>query len=230
MTQTSTGADETSTTDRVRGAGSHVASTAADGASNVKQEVGTQAKNLFGEVRSQLSGQVTTQQERAAGGIRTVSDQLRSMADSSETSGAASNLVSQAASRVGDVAGWLESRDPAGLLDDVKRFARQRPGVFIAAAAGAGILVGRLAKSLTGGDDSSSQSTSGPTFASDVDSTYVAPTQTYDATATDLGYGAAPAYTDTTGTATDPGYTTDPGFVEPGTTATGGYTESGDLR
>ena len=85
MTQTSTGADETSTTDRVRGAGSHVASTAADGAANVKQEVGTQATNLFGEVRSQLSGQVTTQQERAASGVRTVSDQLRTMADSSET-------------------------------------------------------------------------------------------------------------------------------------------------
>ncbi|GGE96726.1 hypothetical protein [Mycetocola zhadangensis] len=222
MTQTSTGADDTSTTDRVRGAGSHVASTAADGASNVKQEVGAQAKNLFGEVRSQLSGQVTTQQERAASGVRTVSDQLRTMADSSETPGMASNLVSQAASRVEGVAGWLEDRDPAGLLDDVKRFARQRPGVFIAIAAGAGIVVGRLAKSLTGGDDSTS------TSSSSTSNGYAAPTQTFDSTAADLGYVAPPAYADTTTTVTEPGYTTDTGYVEPVTT--GGYTESGDLR
>jgi ElaB/YqjD/DUF883 family membrane-anchored ribosome-binding protein len=228
MTQTSTGADETSTTDRVRGAGSHVASTAAEGASNVKQEVGAQAKNLFGEVRSQLSGQVTTQQERAAGGVRTVSDQLRNMADSAD-SGMASNLVSQAATRVGDVAGWLENRDPAGMLDDVKRFARQRPGVFIAAAAGAGILVGRLAKSLTsGGDSTTSSTTSGPTFNSNAATPAAAPTQTYDATAADLGYVAPPAYADTT--TADGLYSEGTGTVEPGTTATGGYTDSGDLR
>ncbi|MCP2032994.1 ElaB/YqjD/DUF883 family membrane-anchored ribosome-binding protein [Okibacterium sp. HSC-33S16] len=233
MTQTSAGADETTTTDRVRGAGSHVASTAAEGASNVKQEVGAQAKNLFGEVRSQLSGQVTTQQERAAGGIRTVSDQLRSMADSSD-SGMASNLVSQAANRVGDVAGWLENSDPAGMLDDVKRFARRRPGVFIALAAGAGIVVGRLAKSLTSGDDSTTSSTtSGPTFNSTAPSSAAstpsaAPTQTYDATAADLGYVAAPGYADTT--TADGIYSEGTGTVEPGTTATGGYTETGDLR
>jgi ElaB/YqjD/DUF883 family membrane-anchored ribosome-binding protein len=228
MTQTSPGADETSTTDRVRGAGSHVASTAADEATNVKHEVGTQAKNLFGEVRSQLSGQVTTQQERAAGGIRTVSDQLRSMADSSD-SGMASNLVSQAATRVGDVAGWLENRDPAGMLDDVKRFARQRPGMFIALAAGAGIVVGRLAKSLTGGESSSTSSTtSGPTFSSGTTTPTDTSTQTYDATAADLGYVAPPAYADTT--TADGLYSEGDGTVEPGTTATGGYSESGDLR
>ena len=227
MTQTSTGADE-STADRVRGAGSHVASTAAEGASNVKQEVGTQAKNLFGEVRSQLSGQVTTQQERAAGGIRTVSDQLRTMADSSETPGMASNLVTQAATRVGDVAGWLEGRDPAGLLDDVKQFARRRPGVFIAVAATAGIVVGRLAKSLTSGNDSSSTtpSTTGPNFSSNTPDVDAAPTQTYDATAADLGYVAPPAYADTT--TADGLYAEGTGTVEPGTSA--GYTESGDLR
>lgn len=200
MTQTSMGADGTSTTDRVREAGGHVASTAADEASNVKHEVGTQARNLLGEVRTQLSEQATTQQERAAGGIRSVSDQLRSMADSADDGGVATSLVSQAATRAGDVAGWLESRDPSGLLDDVKSFARRRPGVFIALAAGAGIVVGRLAKSLAGGSaDSPSASQSTP--AQDPDTSpkpaefgYVAPTTpsyadtpTYADTATEYG-------------------------------------------
>lgn len=199
MTQTSSGTDDTSTTDRVRSAGGHVASTAADEASNVKQEVGTQARNLLGEVRTQLSEQATTQQERAAGGIRSVSDELRSMADSADSGGVASSLVSQAATRAGDVAGWLESRDPSGLLDDVKNFARRRPGVFIALAAGAGIVVGRLAKSLSGSSDGSTAVPSTPAKESDrspqpTDFGYVAPTAatyadtpTYADTATEYG-------------------------------------------
>ena len=216
MTETSSGADDTSTTDRVRDAGSHLAGTAADEASNVKHEVGHQARNLVGEVRSQLTGQVSTQQERAAGGIRTVSDQLRSMADSSDD-GMASNLVSQAASRAGDVAGWLESRQPADVLDEVKRFARRRPGVFIAIAAGAGIVVGRLAKSLTSGNDSSDQRTG---YLASRDGV-VGQDPTIATTGT--SYPATPAYGDT-------GYdtTTTPGYAAPG--GSSDYQTSGDLR
>ena len=207
MTQTSAGADETSTTDRVRGAGSHVAGTAAEEASNVKHEVGQQARNLVGQVRSQLSSQVSTQQERAAGGIRSVSDELRSMANSSESQGMASNLVSQAASRAGDVAGWLEGRDPSALLEDVKRFARRRPGVFIAVAAGTGILVGRLARSLTSGDDSSSSTDTARYTGTDTfetaDYTTAGTTAGYsDAYVAPAGYVETPDYNET------PGYTT----------------------
>lgn len=206
MTQTSAGADETSTTDRVRGAGTHVAGTAAEEASNVKHEVGQQARNLVGQVRSQLTSQVSTQQERAAGGIRSVSDELRSMANSSESQGAASNLVSQAASRVGDVAGWLEGRDPSQLLEDVKRFARRRPGVFIAIAAGTGIVVGRLARSLTSGDDSSTSTDttrfSGADTTETADYTTAGTTAGYsDAYVAPEGYLATPDYNET------PGYT-----------------------
>ncbi|GHD49138.1 hypothetical protein D9V29_10270 [Mycetocola manganoxydans] len=214
MTETSSGAGESSTTDRVRGAGSHVAGVAADEAANVKHEVGSQAKNLVGEVRSQLKGQVSTQQERAAGGIRTVSDQLRSMADSTD-SGMASNLVSQAASRAGDVAGWLENREPADLLDEVKRFARRRPGLFIAIAAGTGIVVGRLAKSLAGGNDSSDSdySTNRQSFSS--------PTDTTSGYADTTGYAGTSGYAGTTD-ADRSVYTPPVGTVD--------YETSGDLR
>jgi hypothetical protein len=216
MTQTSSGADDASTTDRMRGAGSHVAGTAADEAANVKNEVGHQAKNLVGQVRNQVSGQVSTQKERAAGGIRTVSDQLRSMADSSETEGMASNLVSQAASRAGDVAGWLEAREPADLLEDVKRFARRRPGLFIAIAAGAGIVVGRLAKSLTSGDDSSKQQYSGYRGGQD---DFIGEDPTIATTGT--AYPGTTAYGDT-------GYSTTPGYTAPA--GSPDYQTSGDFR
>ncbi|MET0713595.1 MAG: hypothetical protein ABWY57_01665 [Mycetocola sp.] len=215
MTETSSGADDTSTTDRVRGAGSHIAGTAADEAANVKNEVGYQAKNLVGQVRTQVTGQVSTQKDRAADGIRTVSDQLRSMADSSETDGMASNLVSQAASRAGDVAGWLESRDPADLLNEVKRFARRRPGVFIAIAAGTGIVVGRLAKSLASGNDSSDQDTGYRAARTD----YIGEDPTIATTGST--YTGTTAYGET-------GYTTTPGYTAP--TGSPEYQTSGDVR
>ena len=214
MTQTSSDPTATSTTDRVRDAGTHVAGTAADEAGNVKQEVKHQARNLAGEVRSQLRSQVSTQQERAAGGIRSVSDELRSMADSSSSQGVASNLVSQAASRAGDVAGWLEGRDPSAILNDVKSFARRRPGVFIAIAAGTGIVIGRLARSLAGGND---DSTSDPTASNYTGTSTPTVTPGYTTTGTTAGYS----------TGTTSGYTTDgTGYTPP---ATPDYT-SGDIR
>lgn len=214
MTQTSSDPTATSTTDRVRDAGTHVAGTAADEAGNVKQEVKHQVRNLAGEVRSQLSSQVSTQQERAAGGIRSVSDELRSMADSSSSQGVASTLVSQAASRAGDVAGWLEGRDPSALLADVKSFARRRPGVFIAIAAGTGIVIGRLARSLAAGNDStSSTGTSTP-----------AVTPAYTPAANGYAQGSTSGYTE----GVTPGYaeSATPGYTQGGTP---GYT-SGDIR
>lgn len=223
MTQTSSGADETSTTDRVRGAGSHVAGTAAEEASNVKSEVSHQARNLVGQVRSQLTSQVSTQQEKAAGGIRSVSDELRSMADSSQSQGMASNLVSQAASRADDVAGWLEGRDPSDLLEDVKRFARRQPGVFIALAAGAGILVGRLAKSLTSGSDESSTSTDTSYLASQDDLIVT------DDSLTAAGYTTTGAAYGTPGYGETADYTTTPGYTEPVEPQTPGY-ETGGVR
>ena len=41
----------------------------------------------------------------------------------------------------------LEDRGIEGVVDDVSRFARRRPGVFLLAAAGAGFVVGRFVRS-----------------------------------------------------------------------------------
>ena len=125
-----------------------VAGTAKDEAKNVASEAKSQAKNLLGETRSQLSEQAGEQQKRVASGLHSISDELHQMADKSDSDGQATGLVKQAASRAGDVASWLDARDPGSLLDEVSRFARQRPGTFIAIAAVAGVLAGRLTGSL----------------------------------------------------------------------------------
>ena len=46
-------------------------------------------------------------------------------------------LVETVGSRADSVATWLDQREPQDLLEEVKRFARRRPGVFLAIAAGA---------------------------------------------------------------------------------------------
>jgi uncharacterized protein YjbJ (UPF0337 family) len=130
-------------------AGKNVAGSAKEQAGAVASEAKTQAKDLIKQTQSELREQAGAQQERVATGLRSLSDELGSMAESSTGGGIAADLVQQVATRAGGVASWLDARDPGALLDEVKTFARNKPGTFIGIAAVAGIVAGRLAKSLT---------------------------------------------------------------------------------
>jgi hypothetical protein len=134
-----------------------VAGTVKDQASNVAGEAKSQARNLMDQTRSELRDQAGVQQRRVSTGLHSVGDELQRMASTSENPGLATDLVRQASSRVEGIASWLEARNPGSLLEEVKRFARQRPGTFIAIAAGAGILAGRLTRSAVSGASDSSQ-------------------------------------------------------------------------
>ena len=141
------------------GAAQNVAGTAKAEAANVASEVKTNAKDLLYQAKSDLTDQAGTQQQKAAEGIRTISSQLRTMAEAPDQQGVASDLVRQAAQRSESVASWLENRDPGSLLDEVKTFARQRPGTFLLLAAGAGVLAGRLGRSLQAGAPAATSAT-----------------------------------------------------------------------
>jgi hypothetical protein len=132
-------------------AGGRVAQTAVDQGKEVVRETSAQARNLVNEATNELSYQASTQQKRAAEGLRALGSELRSMAGSSEQSGVASELVGQAASRAHQVADWLEQRQPGQVLDEVRSFARRRPGAFLAGALVAGVVVGRLTRNLASG-------------------------------------------------------------------------------
>jgi hypothetical protein len=132
-------------------AAQNVAGTAKAEAANVAAEVKTNAKDLLDQARSGLTDQAGTQQQKVAEGLRSISTQLHSMASAPDQPGVASDLVRQAAERSSAVASWLDGRDPASLLTEVKSFARQRPGTFLLLAAGAGVLAGRLSRSLSAG-------------------------------------------------------------------------------
>jgi hypothetical protein len=144
------------------GEAKNVAETAKAEAANVAAEVKTSARDLLHHAKTGLTDQAGTQQQKAADGIRTISSQLHTMANASDQPGVAADLIRQAAERTQSAASWLENRDPGSLLEEVKSFARQRPGTFLLAAAGAGLLAGRLGRSLQAGAPDTHQPASKP--------------------------------------------------------------------
>jgi len=139
-------------------AGKHVAGVAGEQAGQVASEASQQVKDLVHQTRGELTEQAATQQKRVAGGLRSLGEELHSMAQNSEQQGPATDLVKQAAERTSTVASWLEDREPSSVVEEVTRFARQRPGAFLAIAAGAGLLVGRLGRGLKAANDDDSNS------------------------------------------------------------------------
>ncbi|MEU5670335.1 hypothetical protein ABZ749_08180 [Micromonospora sp. NPDC047753] len=136
-------------------AGGAVAQTAKEQGTEVGREAARQARNLYGEARSQLASQTGEQQRRAAGGLRSLADEMRSMAEQGGQAGPVSELARQAADRVHGVAGWLEEREPGDLITEVRDYARRNPGTFLVGAAVLGVLAGRLTRGTSAaGDDS----------------------------------------------------------------------------
>lgn len=159
-------------------AGKHVAGVTREQAAGVAGEAADQAKNLYHQTREELRGQASTQQERVASGIRSLSGELAGMADRSNA-GPASDLVREVSDRAGELAGWLEQRDPAALLQEVTGFARRRPGTFLAIAAGAGLIAGRLTRGAVSAarDNADSTGTASSTTPAAAPAAYVAPVE-----------------------------------------------------
>jgi hypothetical protein len=139
-------------------AATKVAGTAKEQAGEVVQETRTQVKQLLGQAGTELSDQAHTQQKRAASGLRSLGDQLGAMAEGSDRPGPATDVAQQVADKAHQLAGWLEARNPQGVLDEVRTFARRKPAVFLVAALGAGVLAGRLTRGLSAGDDATDSS------------------------------------------------------------------------
>ncbi|WP_158867219.1 hypothetical protein [Leifsonia sp. AG29] len=128
-----------------------VAGVAKEQVQNVAGEAKSQAQDLLRQTQEELRAQAAQQQQRVATGLRSVGDELDQMAGASDAQGMASDLARQAAQRAHSVAGWLDRRDPGSLLQELKSYARRNPGTFIAGAAIAGALAGRLTRALASG-------------------------------------------------------------------------------
>lgn len=126
--------------------GGQLAQTAAEEVKQVTDRATREARDLVQEGRAQLMTQARDGQRKAARSLHALADQLGQMSDQTAEPGVASDVTRQVSQRTRSVAQWLERREPGELLDDVRRFARRRPGVFLAGAAIAGVLVGRVTR------------------------------------------------------------------------------------
>jgi hypothetical protein len=182
-------------------AGRHVVDVAKDETRSVASETKEQARRFLGQVGDEVQSQAATQQSRLAEGLRSAGSEFSEMANGSTRSGYASELVRGAGERVDAAARWLDQRDPRSVLEEVKGFARRRPGVFIAIAIGAGVLAGRVTRALMSppDDDGSTDGRGLTTGRADFTAPSVPPVREVRPPATTtVGTG----YTGTTGTGT----------------------------
>ncbi|MET0763217.1 MAG: hypothetical protein ABWY29_00025 [Blastococcus sp.] len=172
-------------------AGSQVASTATEQAKEVAAETQRQAKDLLDQGRTQVKDQVITQQQKAGQSLSSLAQEIRALADGSSQGapGPARDLLQQASGTVENLAAMLQNKEPGELLDDIRSFARRKPGLFLLGAAAAGVLAGRLT---SGVKAAHSDAASSPQQLTGYPTTnYVDPTPSYaDTTATYTGTSA----------------------------------------
>jgi hypothetical protein len=159
--------------DQASSEASNVASTAAGGAREVAGEVTTQTKAVASQAKQQLDGlvgqargevrqQAQQRNDQAAGQLRTLSEQLVALTEGRpEQAGPLVGYLQDAQDQVRSLASRLEQRGPQGVLDDMTRLARRRPGMFLAAAAGVGFVVGRVVRAGVASQQDGSESSVG---------------------------------------------------------------------
>ncbi len=129
-----------------------VVSTAREQVEHVAGDTKQQARRLVDDTRQQLRTTAREQAGRISNTLREIGTQLEEMASSTSGGNATvTEVTRQAGSTVERWADELDRRGIEGITSDVKRFARQRPGIFLAGALGAGVLVGRLIRTVDTG-------------------------------------------------------------------------------
>ncbi|MGW4209124.1 hypothetical protein ACWEIJ_14145 [Lentzea sp. NPDC004789] len=144
-----------------REAAGQVGSTVRDQASHVTHETAAQARNVVRDVRERVAAEAEDQAVRVSKQLGRIADELGEMASTAPPSSMTAGAIRGAADTSRQAARFLDERGAQGLLDSARDYARRRPGTFLLGAAVAGFLVGRIAKSATGGEPSRPRSQGG---------------------------------------------------------------------
>jgi vacuolar-type H+-ATPase subunit H len=133
----------------------HVADVAKGEARHVVDESRQQARSLLDDALSQVDEQSRQQRDRMVTTLRTFGDDLDKMANGEQAGGGmAQDVARQVADRARELSSRMDGREPTELLDEVRSFARRKPGTFLLGALAAGVVAGRLAR---GARDAQSQ-------------------------------------------------------------------------
>lgn len=126
--------------------GKHLGGVAAEEAQSVAGDAKQQAQRFLDDAMQQINEQSSVQRDRLVELLRAFSRDLREMASHANSASLAGQLAHEGADRAEDAGSILDGREPADLVDDVRAFARRRPGAFLAGSLLAGVVVGRFAR------------------------------------------------------------------------------------
>lgn len=216
----STGMGSTSsTTDEAKAQAKNLAGSTRDEAASVADEAKAQARNVLDDARTMVDEQSRTQRDRVVETARSFSGDLQQMVESGPD-GIARDLARQVAEKVRALGEQMDGREPSDILDDVRDFARRRPGLFLLGALGAGVAFGRLAR---GAKDARSDSGPRSVPTTSTSALPTSPSPYGDGTDAELrtaGAGVTAGHVGGTGTVTDTGGGTGSGtgLHEPGGT------------
>lgn len=160
--------------EEAKDAGLQIAASAKDEGMAVVEESRRQAADLMREATSQLHEQAGAQKGKAVEGLRALGGQLQSMASGTDA-GPAADLAHQASGKVTQFAEWLEQNDPGTVLDEVRNFARRKPGTFLLGALAAGVVAGRVTRGVQGAVSQGSNGSAAAPAAPSVPTTPPAP-------------------------------------------------------
>jgi hypothetical protein len=130
--------------------------TAREMADQVKEtagQVADQAQQTAGQVvdqaRQQVASRVAGQKDRAAEGLNSVAQALRQTGEQlrEQDQQNVTAYIDRAASQVERISTYLQDNDLGQLVDDVERFARRQPALFLGGAFVLGLLGARFLKS-----------------------------------------------------------------------------------
>ncbi len=175
----------------------YVAGVAGEEVGNVAHDAKRAARGFFEETKTQLADQASSQQRRAAGALRSTADELQGLAQGTNqgSGGAATSAVRAVGRHTQKAADWLEQREPADVVREVRGYARRHTGAFLVIALGVGIVAGRITRALVSdarsgnGDGSGTAGASGgyrPAVGAGAPSAYA-------------GAGSTPGWSDPTG-------------------------------
>src|SRR5690349_548949 len=151
--------------DTAKQEGAHVADTAVNEAQQVVGEAKDKAADLLSDARTQLDQQSKSGLQALASKLEELSGEVDSMVQGSNTQGMVTDLARQLSEKTRALSNRLSEREPKDVLEDVRGFARQRPGTFIAGAVVAGVVAGRLTRAAKQAHDEPSASSGSPTAA-----------------------------------------------------------------
>lgn len=154
MTQRSrVGSSEFDTTQSKQGTTSETIGQVTDQAKETAGQVADQtkqaARHVVDTAREQAASRLGAQKDTAAAGLTSVAQALRQTGDTlrQQDQMGVTSYIDSAASQVEQFSNYLQNSDISQLVDDVERFARRRPALFIGGAFALGILGARFLKS-----------------------------------------------------------------------------------